>query len=82
MRVPLGKLPRGHPERGVNAQRVVPMNREIYLCHQLTQGFEALRITEVGLELGIEGLLVAVLPRTTRFAARDSDTCALKESTE
>lgn len=50
--------------------------------NELAERFEALRITEVDLELGIEGLLVAVLPRTTRFAARDSDTCALKESTE
>ena len=72
----------GHPQGRVNAQRVVPMNREVYLCNQLAQGLEALRISELGFEFSIEGLLIPVLPGTARFAAGNGDTGALKKRDE
>ena len=39
------------------------MHRPIYLVHQLSQGIEPIRITEVNLELVVERFLIPILPR-------------------
>ncbi len=52
---------------------VVRMNCSINSGHQLTQRLEAVRITQINFELVVETFLVAILPGTARFGARDID---------
>ena len=66
----------------MDAERVVPMNCEIYLGHQLAQGLEAFWVSELRFELSIEGFLITVLPGTTWLAAGDADAGAFKKGAE
>ena len=72
-RVQLRKLPRRHLERGVDARRVVYVDGAVDLGDELAECREAVRIAELHLELVVEGLLVAVLPRAAFLGAGDLD---------
>lgn|SRR3989344_573582 len=61
----LMELLRRHLESGVDARGVVDMEESVDLVDEFPQRFESPRITEIHLELIVEGFLIPVLPRAS-----------------
>src|SRR3989344_4716692 len=69
----LRKCARRHVECGVDAVVVVVVDGAVDFGDELAERCEPIRVAELHFELVVEGLLVAVLPRTTFLRARDLD---------
>lgn len=66
----------------MDPRMVVLPDQAVYLVDQFSQGLEPLRITEINLELGIEGFLVPVFPVGSFGAPRYSDAQIIQSSRE
>src|SRR3989344_3561949 len=75
----LMKLLGRHLENGVDARGVVNVEETVDLVDEFSEGIESIGITEIHLELGVEGFLISVLPRASCMTHGLPDTQEIAE---